>query len=107
VTYLIEYFGEFKFIFETVLGNVSGDQMGSFEAKKTKSKISRLGTFKPKTLDRRLCTGRSGEAVVIYLFGLEALLTRESFLVLSPPPPNYRLLLANTVIKPSFHYLPQ
>ncbi len=35
-----------KFIFETVLGYVSGDQMGYFEAKKTESKISRLGTFK-------------------------------------------------------------
>jgi hypothetical protein len=44
--YLIEYLGEFEFIFETVLGYVSGDQMGSFEAKKTKSKISYLGTFK-------------------------------------------------------------
>jgi hypothetical protein len=48
VTYLIEYLGEFEFIFETVLGYVSGDQMGSFEEKKTKSKISRLGTFKQK-----------------------------------------------------------
>jgi hypothetical protein len=46
VTYLIEYLGEFEFIFETVLGYVSGDQMGSFEAKKTESKISCLGTFK-------------------------------------------------------------
>jgi hypothetical protein len=34
VTYLIEYLGEFEFIFETVLGYVSGDQMGSLEAKK-------------------------------------------------------------------------
>ncbi len=34
MTYLIEYLGEFKFIFKTVLGYVSGDQMGSFEAKK-------------------------------------------------------------------------
>ncbi len=34
MTYLIEYLGEFEFIFETVLGFVSGDQMGSFEAKK-------------------------------------------------------------------------
>jgi hypothetical protein len=34
VTYFIEYFGEFEFIFEIVLGYVSGDQMGSFEAKK-------------------------------------------------------------------------
>ncbi len=32
----------------------------------------------PKTLDRRPCTGRSQEAVVIFLFGLEALLTRDS-----------------------------
>ncbi len=35
MTYLIEYLGEFEFIFETVLGYVSGDQMDSFEAKKT------------------------------------------------------------------------
>jgi hypothetical protein len=46
LTYLIEYLGEFEFIFKTVLGYVSGDQMGNFEAKKTESKISRLGTFK-------------------------------------------------------------
>jgi hypothetical protein len=46
MTYLIEYLGELEFIFKTVLGYVSGDQMGSFEAKKTESKISRLGTFK-------------------------------------------------------------
>jgi hypothetical protein len=64
---------------------------------------------KPKTLDRRLCTGRSEEAVVIFLFGLEALLPRDSRVlhVLSPPPPNYRLLLVITVIKPSFYWLPQ
>jgi hypothetical protein len=46
VTYLIEYFGEFKFIFETILDYESGDQMGSFDAKKTPSKISCLDTFK-------------------------------------------------------------
>ncbi len=46
MTYLIKYLGEFEFIFKTVLGYVSGDQMGSFEAKKTESKSSRLGTFK-------------------------------------------------------------
>jgi hypothetical protein len=34
VTYLIEYLGEFEFIFETVLDNESGDQMGSFDEKK-------------------------------------------------------------------------
>ncbi len=53
-----------------------------------------------KTLDRRLCTGRSGEAVVIFLFGLEALLTRDSRVLscVVSPPPNYRLLLATTVI---------
>ncbi len=45
MTYYIEYLGEFEFIFETVLGYVSGDQMGYSEAKKTESKISRLGTF--------------------------------------------------------------
>ncbi len=50
MTNLIEYLGEFKVIIETVLGYVSGDQMGSFEAKKTESKISYLGTFKAPTL---------------------------------------------------------
>jgi hypothetical protein len=38
VTYLIEYLGEFEFIFETVLGYVSGDQIGYFEAKKRSRK---------------------------------------------------------------------
>jgi hypothetical protein len=38
VTYLIEYLGEFEFIFKTVLGYVSGNQMGSFEAKKRSRK---------------------------------------------------------------------
>jgi hypothetical protein len=46
VTYLIEYLGEFEFIFKTILDYESGDQMGSFDAKKTPSKISCLGTFK-------------------------------------------------------------
>ncbi len=36
------------------------------------------GHRQPKTLDRRLCTGRSWEAVVIFLFGLEAHFTRDS-----------------------------
>jgi hypothetical protein len=38
VTYLIEYLGEFEFIFQIVLVYVSGDQMGSFEAKKRSRK---------------------------------------------------------------------
>jgi hypothetical protein len=46
MTYLIEYLGEFEFIFETILDYESGDQMGSFDAKKPPSKISCLGTFK-------------------------------------------------------------
>jgi hypothetical protein len=49
VTYLIEYLGKFEFIFETILDYESGDQMGSFDAKKQPSKISRLGTFKRLT----------------------------------------------------------
>ncbi len=52
MTYLIEYLGEFEFIFKTVLGYVSGDQMGYFEFKKTESKISRLGTFKAVNCNR-------------------------------------------------------
>ncbi len=46
VTYLIEYLGVFEFIFENILDYESGDQMGSFDAKKPPSKISCLGTFK-------------------------------------------------------------
>jgi hypothetical protein len=34
VTYLIEYLGEFEYIFETILDNKSGDQMSSFDEKK-------------------------------------------------------------------------
>ncbi len=48
MTYLIEYLGEFEFILETILDYESGDQMGSFDAKKPPSKISCLGTFKFK-----------------------------------------------------------
>ncbi len=44
VTYLIEYLGEFEFIFKTILDYESGDQMGSFDAKNLPSKISCLGT---------------------------------------------------------------
>ncbi len=60
VTYLIEYLGEFEFVFETVLGYVSGGQMGSFEAKKTKSKISRLGTFNPNQNGVRALLKKNG-----------------------------------------------
>jgi hypothetical protein len=45
VTYLIEYLGELELIFETILDYESGDQMGSFDAKKLPSKISCLATF--------------------------------------------------------------
>jgi hypothetical protein len=38
VTYLIEYLGEFKFIFKTILNNESGDQMSSFDEKKRHKK---------------------------------------------------------------------
>jgi hypothetical protein len=34
VTYLIEYLGEFEFIFENILDYELGDQMGTFYAKK-------------------------------------------------------------------------
>jgi hypothetical protein len=43
VTYLIEYLGEFKFIFKTILDYESGDQMGSFDAKKTAIENLMLG----------------------------------------------------------------
>ncbi len=64
---------------------------------------------------RRPCTGRSKDAVVIFLFGLEALFTRDSrallYRMLSPPssPNSYQLLwrsnqllLAPTAIKPVY-----
>ncbi len=38
MTYLIEYLGEFEYIFETILDYESGDQMGSFEAKNRRRK---------------------------------------------------------------------
>ncbi len=50
VTYLIEYLGEFEFIFETILDYESGDQMGSFEAKKPPSIILCLGTFNAQVI---------------------------------------------------------
>ncbi len=43
VTYLIEYLGEFEFIFETILDYEPGDQMGSFDAKKTAIENLMLG----------------------------------------------------------------
>jgi hypothetical protein len=46
VTYLMKYLGEFEFLFKTILGYVSGDQTGSFDAKKPHKKISCLGTYK-------------------------------------------------------------
>ncbi len=43
MTYLIEYLGEFDFIFEIILDYESGDQMGSFDAKKTTIENLMLG----------------------------------------------------------------
>ncbi len=43
VTYLIEYLSKFKFIFETIIDDESGDQMGTFDAKKTAIKNLMLG----------------------------------------------------------------
>ncbi len=40
VTYLIKYLGEFEFIFETILDYESGDQMGSFDVKKSATRKS-------------------------------------------------------------------
>jgi hypothetical protein len=51
VTYLIEYLGEFEFMFKTILDYESGDQMGSFDVKNPPSKISCLGTFKQAYLN--------------------------------------------------------
>jgi hypothetical protein len=60
-----------------------------------------LPVSKTKTLYiRRLCTDRRQDAAVIFLFGLEALFTRDSRAHLSAvlSVPNYWLLLALSVI---------
>jgi hypothetical protein len=65
VTYLIEYMGEFEFIFKTILDYESGDQMGSFDAKNPPSKISCLGTFKSVgTTDKFQVVNRRGVPVL-------------------------------------------
>jgi hypothetical protein len=43
VTYVIEYLGEFEFIFETVLDYESGDQMGTSDFKKNAIENLMLG----------------------------------------------------------------
>ncbi len=59
VTYLIKYLGEFKFIFETILDYESGDQMGSFDAKKTDIENLMLGhLFNAVTLRKSNSTNR-------------------------------------------------
>jgi hypothetical protein len=99
VTYLIEYLCEFEFIFKTVLGYVSGDQMGYFEAKKTESKISCLGTFKVRskvigvnrysnnaTLNLSLLHNALSEhSKVIEFLTLSLFIHRSSYLVLKLP----------------------
>ncbi len=43
VSFLIEYLSEFEFIFKTILDYESGDQMASFDAKKTAIENLMLG----------------------------------------------------------------
>ncbi len=50
VTYLIEYLGKFEFIFETILDNESGNQMGSFDAKKIAIENLMLGHLQGDSL---------------------------------------------------------
>ncbi len=57
MTYLIAYLSELKFIFETVLGYVSGDQMGSFEAKKRSQKSHAWAPLKRKYIRLLDCSG--------------------------------------------------
>ncbi len=45
MTYLIDYLGEFEFIFETILDYESENQMGSFDAKKPAIENLMLGHF--------------------------------------------------------------
>ncbi len=62
MTYLIEYLGEFEFIFEIVLGYVSGDQMGSFEAKKRSRKSH---AWAPLNCDRFLSFASAHNSLTI------------------------------------------
>ncbi len=51
MTYLIKYLGEFEFIFKTILDYESGDQMGSFDAKKCYRKSHALQVPKHEIFD--------------------------------------------------------
>jgi hypothetical protein len=58
VIFLIEYLGEFKFIFKTVLGYVTVGQMDSFEAKKRSRKSHAWAPLRQKNV------GSSGGSLV-------------------------------------------
>jgi hypothetical protein len=49
VTYLIEYLGEFEFIFKTILDYESGEQMDSFDAKNRHQKSHAWAHLKQKS----------------------------------------------------------
>ncbi len=68
VTDLCEYLSEINFVFEMNLGSEVGDQVVSFE-KKTRSKISCLGTFKeiiPIKMQLNFQIFRYGKTCTIY-----------------------------------------
>jgi hypothetical protein len=52
--------------------------MGQLAADSGQKKVGSGQWATAKTIDRRPCTGRSLEAVVIFLFCLEVLFTRDS-----------------------------
>ncbi len=57
VTYLIEYLGEFEFIFEIILDYESGYQMGSFDAKNHHQKSHAWAPLTPFSVNSEFFTG--------------------------------------------------
>jgi hypothetical protein len=66
VTYLIEYLGEFEFIFEIILDNESGDQMGSFDEKKRLRKSHAWAPFRDSAAKKCAYTTQALNPEVVF-----------------------------------------
>jgi hypothetical protein len=91
------------------------NQIGRIRSEKTKLhcgmlrgqnwlKILVIG-YSAKILDRRPCTGRSQEAVIIFLFCLEALFTRDSRVLLCAVSSSLKLKAAIGDFSDQTHFL--
>jgi hypothetical protein len=73
MTYLIEYLGEFEFIFETILAYGSGDQMGSPDAKNRHRKSHAWAPLSSWGIHRHERTGWLELPLALYLFPSKSL----------------------------------